>query len=93
MLLQLYQADCIESCVKVVVVPSPKCWLWVGQWQSGGGLVRGSGHSAGHCFPSILHLMAHGQTRPEMADSDITHSHYSFKIYAKSFYWGSNLTL
>ena len=41
----------------------------------------GAGHSAGHCFPSILHLMAHGQTRPEMADSDITHSHTTLLRY------------
>ena len=50
-MIQLDQAlkQIVESCVKVVLVPSPKCWLWVGQWQSGAGLVLVL--SAGHCFP------------------------------------------
>ena len=89
-MIQLDEADCRKLCKsgggaqpKVLVVGWAVAeWWW-----------PGAGQSAGHCFPSILHLMAHGQTRPEMADSDITHSHTTLKIYTKSFYCGSNLIL
>ena len=76
--MQLDQADCRKLC-KSVGGAQPKV-LVVG-WAVAEWCWPGAGAVCRSLLSSILHLMAHGQTRPEMADSDNTHTHTALLRY------------